>query len=57
MDILQWIDTGFRAVAGGFFALIPGLTVWTVILAFYLLIHWMVRSRSQKSLRTEDQDR
>ena len=57
MDILQWIDTGFRAVAGGFFALIPGLTVWTVILVFYLLIQWMVRSRSQKSLGTEDQDR
>ena len=38
MDILQWIDTGFQAVAVGFFALIPGMTAWTVILSLFLLI-------------------
>ena len=41
MEILQWMDTAFRAVAAGFFALIPGMAVWTVMLGLYLLIRFL----------------
>jgi hypothetical protein len=55
MDILQWIDTGFRAMAAGLLALLPGMSVWAVVLSVYLLVRWIIRSRSHKSLRTEGQ--
>lgn len=57
MDVLHWIDTAFRAVAAGFFALIPGMTVWTVMLALYLLVRTVVSSRPQGSLGTEGDTR
>jgi hypothetical protein len=50
MEILQWIDTAFRALTAGFFALIPGMTVWTVVLTLYLLVRWIVRSRPHGSV-------
>jgi cellobiose-specific phosphotransferase system component IIC len=50
MDILHWMDTGLRAVAAGFFALIPGTTVWAVMIGIYLLIRWIVRSRAHGSV-------
>jgi hypothetical protein len=53
MDILQWIDTGLRAVMGVFFAVIPGMTVWTVVLTLYLMIRWIIRSRALQSPGTE----
>jgi hypothetical protein len=49
MEVLQWIDTGFRAMAAGFFALIPGMAVWTVILALYLFARTIVRNRPHGS--------
>jgi cellobiose-specific phosphotransferase system component IIC len=55
MDILQWIDTGLRAVAAGFFALIPGTTVWAVMIGIYLLLRWIVRSRAHGSVGVEGQ--
>jgi cellobiose-specific phosphotransferase system component IIC len=57
MDILQWIDTGLRAVAAGFFALIPGTTVWAVMIGIYLLIRWIVRSQPHGSVGVEGQGR
>jgi hypothetical protein len=55
MDVLQWIDTGFRAMAAGFLALLPGMSVWAVVLSFYFLARWIIRSRSRKSLGAEGQ--
>jgi hypothetical protein len=55
MDVLQWIDTGFRAVAAGFFALLPGMTVWAVVLSLYSLVQWIIRSRSHNSLGAKGQ--
>lgn len=49
MDILQWCDTGCRALMAGFFAVIPGMTVWTVVLTLYLMIRWIIRSRALRS--------
>ena len=57
MEVLQWIDTAFRAMAAGFFALLPGMAVWTVMLALYLLIRWMVRSQVHGSPGEEGQNR
>lgn len=55
MDILHWMDTGLRAVAAGFFALIPGTTVWAVMIGIYLLVRWIVRSRAHGSVEVKDQ--
>jgi hypothetical protein len=49
MDALQWMDTAFRALLAGFFALMPGMTVWTVMLALFLLIRRIGFERRQKS--------
>jgi hypothetical protein len=49
MDILQWIDTGFRVVVAGFLALLPGMTVWAVVSSLYLLVRWIMRSRFLRS--------
>ena len=57
MEVLQWIDAAFRALAAGFFALLPGMAVWTVILALYLLIRWIVRGPMHGSLGAEGQNR
>jgi cellobiose-specific phosphotransferase system component IIC len=57
MDILHWMDTGLRAVAAGFFALIPGTTVWAVMIGIYLLIRWIVRSQPHGSVGVEGQGR
>lgn len=56
MDVLQWIDTGFRAVAAGFLALLPGMTVWAVVLGLDLLVRWIIHSRSRSFLSAKDQN-
>lgn len=57
MELLHWIDTALRALTAGFFALIPGLTVWAVMLTLYLSIRWIVRSRTHGSLEAEGRNR
>jgi hypothetical protein len=57
VEVLQWIDTAFRAMAAGLFALLPGMAVWTVMLALYLLIRRIVRSQMHGSPGVEGQSR
>ena len=57
MELLHWIDTALRVLIAGFFALIPGMTVWAVMLTLYLSIRWIVRSRTHGSLGAEGQNR
>jgi hypothetical protein len=56
MDVLQWIDTGFRVVVAGLLALLPGMTVWAVVSSLYLLVRWIIRSRSLRSLSAKGQN-
>jgi len=51
MEILQWVSTALRVVTAGFFALLPGMAFWLMVLGFYLLIQWIGQSYLSRRLR------
>ena len=56
MDVLQWIDTGFRVAVAGFLALLPGITFWAVVFSLSSLVRWIIRSRSRTFLSAKGQN-
>lgn len=51
MEVLQWIDTAFRAVLASLFMVIPGVVIWLVVLGVSLLGRWISRNRLSLPLR------
>ena len=50
MMVLQWLDTAWRVVLGGFFALLPGLIFWLVVLVLFLLVRWLAFGHASPEL-------
>lgn len=51
MMVLQWLDTAWRVIVGGFFALLPGLAFWLVVLMLFLLVRWLAWGKPFQTLR------
>jgi hypothetical protein len=51
MMVMEWLDTAWRVVLGGFLALLPGLIFWLVVLVLFLLVRWLALRVPDHGLR------